>query len=298
MTGRMAAESRPPVELSVVMPFRNAALHIADQLEALASQEFAGTWELIAVDNGSDDGSRQIAERFHDRLKLRIVDASARTGAAWASNLGVEQSSGRKLVFVDADDEVAPGYLVAMAAGLERHDFIISAFDHETLNPEWLRFALGRFARDPENPLVDHFGVLPSAGGSVGITRSVFEAAGGFPDDFPRMYDIAMSWEVQFAGTKLHYVPDAVYRVRHRKSLFDLYRQGLAGASCAPLLYKRYHRAGMRRRTVRQVLRSWARLILNFARARSKADLAPLSVQLGREVGRLRGSVRHRVFFP
>jgi hypothetical protein len=46
------------------------------------------------------------------------------------------------------------------------------------------------------------------------------------------------------------------------------------------------------------VLRSWARLILNFARARSKADLAPLSVQLGREVGRLKGSVRHRVFFP
>jgi len=293
-----AAESRSPVELSVIMPFRNAAPYIADQLEALACQEFEGMWEVIAVDNGSTDGSRQIVESFHKRLNLRILDASERSGAAWATNVGVRHSSGRKLVFVDADDEVAPGYLAAMAGGLERHDFVISGFDHETLNPEWLRLAHGPFARDPENPLGDHFGVLPSAGGSVGITRSVFDTVGGFPDDFPRMYDIAMSWEVQFAGTQLHYVPDAVYRVRYRHNLRDLYRQGLAGASCTPLLYKRYRRAGMTRRTVPQVLRSWARLIVNIARARSKADLAPLSVQLGRELGRLKGSFRHRVFFP
>jgi cellulose synthase/poly-beta-1,6-N-acetylglucosamine synthase-like glycosyltransferase len=112
------------------------------------------------------------------------------------------------------------------------------------------------------------------------------------------MYDIAMSWEVQFAGTKLHYVPDAVCRVRHRSSLLDLYRQGLAGASCAPLLYKRYRGAGMRRRTVRQVLRSWARLGIDLTRARGKAELAPLIVQLGRELGRLKGSIRRWVFFP
>ena len=291
-------QAGPPVELSVIMPFRNAAPYIAEQLEALAHQEFEGAWEVIAVDNGSTDESLQIAEAFHERLNLRIVDASARTGAAWATNLGVQHSSGPKLVFVDADDEVAPGYLAAMGAGLERHDFVISAFDHETLNPEWVRLAHGPYARDPENPLGDHFGVLPSAGGSVGITRSVFDAVGGFPDDFPRMYDIAMSWEVQFAGTTLHYVPDAVYRVRYRNTLLDLYRQGLAEASSAPLLYKRYRDAGMKRRTVTKMFKSWGRLVLNLAKARTKKQLAPLTVQLGRELGRLKGSLRHRVFFP
>jgi GT2 family glycosyltransferase len=185
-----------------------------------------------------------------------------------------------------------------MAAGLERHDFIISAFDHEALNPPWVRSAHGPFGRDPQNPLSDHFGVLPSAGGSVGITRSAFQSAGGFPDDFARMYDIALSWEVQFAGTTLHYVPDAVYRVRYRSSLLDLYRQGLAEASCAPLLYKRYRGAGMKRRTIERMLKSWARLAMNLVNARTKADFAPLMVQLGRELGRLKGSLRHRVFFP
>jgi glycosyltransferase involved in cell wall biosynthesis len=288
----------PDVEVSVVIPFRNAAAHISDQLASLAQQDFVGTWEVIAVDNGSSDHSRQLVEGFKDRLNLRIVDAVERPGAAWATNVGVRHASGRKLIFIDADDEVTPGYLSAMAAGLDQHDFIISAFDHETLNPDWMRSAQRGFSRDPEDPLVDHYGVLPSAGGSVGITRTVFEAVGGFPEDFPRMYDIAMSWEVQFDGTPLHHVPDAVYRVRHRGTLRDLFRQNLAGASCAPLLYRRYRRAGMRRRTVPQVFRSWARLMIELARARTKAELASVVVQLGRELGRLNGSLRHRVFFP
>jgi glycosyltransferase involved in cell wall biosynthesis len=296
-----AAPSREPtteVEVSVVIAFRNAAPHIRDQLEALAQQDFAGTWEIIAVDNGSSDESRQLAEAFTERLNLHIVDAAERPGAAWATNVGVRSTSGRKLIFIDADDEVAPGYLSAMGAALDEHDFIISAFDHETLNPDWMRSAQRGFSRDPENPLVDHFGVLPSAGGSVGITRTAFDAVGGFPEEFPRMYDIAMSWEVQFGGTSLHHVPEAVCRVRHRGTLRDLFRQSLAGASCAPLLYKRYRTAGMRRRKLPQVFRSWARLLIKLARARTKTEFAPLVVQLGRELGRLNGSLRYRVFFP
>jgi GT2 family glycosyltransferase len=158
--------------------------------------------------------------------------------------------------------------------------------------------AQGRTWRDPDDPLFVQFGVLPFAGGSIGVSRGVFEAAGGFPDDLPRMYDIAFSWEVQFAGTTLHYVPEAIYRVRYRTTLEDLFRQGFAGSSCAPLLYRRYQHAGMERRTLGRMAKSWARLALDLAKARSRADLAPLVVRLGREIGRLNGSLRHRVFFP
>lgn len=290
--------TEPSVEVSVIVPFRNADPYLRDQLEALASQDFEGKWEVVVVDNGSRDDSRAIAESFSDRLNLHIVDAGDRPGAAYATNLGVRHASGRKLIFVDADDEVAPGYIAAMAAGLDRYDFITSNFDHRTLNPPWAQVAHGPLWRDPEDPLVDHFGVLPSAGGSIGVSRPVFEAVGGFPEAFGRMYDIAFSWEVQSAGTPLHHVPDAVYRVRLRSTLSGLFRQGLAGSSYAPLLYKRYRHFGMQRRTVEGVLRSWARLGVGFLKARTKADVASLMVELGRQLGRLRGSLRHRVFFP
>lgn len=282
----------------MIVPFRNAADHVGDQLESLARQQCAETWEVIAVDNLSEDGSRQIAKGFSGRLNLRIVEGRKTLGGGYACNVGAGSASGHKLIFVDADDEVAPGYLAAMAAALDRHDFVTSAFDHQTLNPEWVQLAHGPIWRDPHDPLFVQFGVLPFAGGSIGVSRPVFEAVGGFPNDFPRMYDIAFSWEVQFAGTALHYVPDAVYRVRYRTTLPDLFRQGFAGSSCAPLLYRRYQHAGMERRTLPAMVKSWAKLALDLAKARSKADLAPLVVRLGREIGRLNGSLRYRVFFP
>jgi glycosyltransferase involved in cell wall biosynthesis len=286
------------VDVSVVVPFRNAARTLGHQLEALASQDFAGSWEVVAVDNRSEDGSRQIAESFSDRLDLRVVEARERLGAGYARNFGARHASARKLLFVDADDEVAPGYVATMAAALDRHDFVTSAFDQETLNPEWVRAAHGPAWRTHDESLPDQFGVLPNAGGSIGISRTALDAVGGFPEDLPRMQDIALSWEVQLAGIPLHYVPDALYRIRYRDRLPDLFRQGLAGSSCAPLLYKRYRRLGMERRTVDAALRSWARLALDVSKARTRAELAPLAVRLGREIGRVAGSIRHRVFFP
>jgi glycosyltransferase involved in cell wall biosynthesis len=285
-------------DVSVVVPFRNAARTIAGQLEALAQQDFSGSWEVIAVDNCSTDHSREVIESFSNRFELRVVDAPERLGAGYARNVGARHASGSKLLFIDADDEVAPDYVSKMAAALDRHDFATSAFDQETLNPSWVRQALGPPWRDRENPLPAQFGVLPNAGASICLSRSTFEAVGGFPEDLARMEDIALSWEVQLAGFPLYYGPDAVYRVRYRDRLTDLFRQGFGEASSAPLLYRRYRWAGMQRRTVRQTLRSWARLAVDFSRARTKADLAPLMVRLGRELGRINGSIRHRVFFP
>jgi glycosyltransferase involved in cell wall biosynthesis len=294
----MSTASSHRFDLSVVLPFRNVERTIGAQLQALASQEFEGAWEVIAVDNRSEDESRRIVESFSTQLELRIVQARERLGAGYARNVGARHSSARKLLFVDADDQVAPGYVSRMAAALERHEFVTSAFDQETLNPEWVRAAHGPAWRDPDEALPDQFGVLPNAGASIGISRAAFDAVGGFPEDLPRMQDIALSWEVQSAGIPLHYAPEAVYRVRYRDGLLDLFRQGLAGSSCAPLLYKRYRSAGMQRRTVNGMLRSWARLMIDLSKARTRADVAPLMVRFGRELGRLTGSVRHRVFFP
>jgi glycosyltransferase involved in cell wall biosynthesis len=290
--------TRSPIALSVIIPFRNAAPHIRNQLEALANQAFDREWEVVAIDNGSLDGSRMIAESYQNRLNLVILDGVTKPGAAHATNVGARYASGEKLIFIDADDEVAPGYLTEMAAGLDRYDFVMSNFDHTALNAEWVRDAHGPLWRDPADPLVDHFGVLPSAGGSIGVSRQIFEAVGGFPEDFRRMYDIAFSWEVQSKGTALNLVPNAVYRVRFRDTLLGLFRQGISGSSYAPLLYKRYRDLGMRRRTLHEVMRSWARLGVECLRARTKADAASLAIQLGRQLGRLRGSLRHRVFFP
>jgi glycosyltransferase involved in cell wall biosynthesis len=103
------------MKLSVVIPCLNAADTIATQLEAVANQKWSETWEVIVSDNGSTDNTLSIVKEFSDRIfNLRIVDASGRKGVAHAYNTGAKAAVGESLVFCDADDEVASGWLAAM----------------------------------------------------------------------------------------------------------------------------------------------------------------------------------------
>ena len=92
-----------------VIDVRNGAAELGQQLEALASQEFDRTWEVVIVDNGSTDSSAQLALSFAGRLPVRVVDASDKPGRSHALNRGVDEARGLNLVFLDADDEIASG---------------------------------------------------------------------------------------------------------------------------------------------------------------------------------------------
>lgn len=281
------------VEVSVVVAFHDAAAHLGQQLSALARQELDGAWEVIAVDDASSDDSRRIAESFSEHLNLRVIPTSERRGQAHALNVGARAAAGEKLLFLDADDEVAPGYLGAMSVALEAHELVAARLDHITLNSKWVQSAYGLHWQETDIDV--YFGFLPFAGGcAVGVSRRVFELVGGFREELSPAHDVAFSWDVQLAGTALHFVPDAVLRYRYRDTLSGLYRQTRQQGSITPLLYKRYRKMGMERRIA---FRAWLDLLGAVARARTKADLAPIMVLLGYRVGRLTGSIRHRVLY-
>lgn len=127
------------MKLSVIIPCYNGANTIADQLEALANQEWSEPWEIIVADNRSTDNSMAIVKQYQERLpNLRIVDASARQGQPYALNCGAEAAVGESLAFCDADDVVGPCWLVAMGQALSKYDFVACRFDTEKLNPPWL----------------------------------------------------------------------------------------------------------------------------------------------------------------
>jgi glycosyltransferase involved in cell wall biosynthesis len=276
------------------MPFRNVAPYIREQLEALERQTYRGAWELVAVDNASSDASRRIVAEFADRLPLEIVDAPAKASQSYARNVGARAASGTKLIFLDADDAVAPGYLDAMAEAFASHDFITPRLESRALNPEWVVLAHG----PPHESEIHAFpGFFPFAGGGIGVSRHVFEAVGGFWEELSPAEDIAFSWDVQLAGVPLQFVPDAVLHYRHRGSLRELYRQTRAWGSVLPALYRHYRQAGMARSRARDALREWLRLPRDLLRARTKGDLADLAVRLGYRVGQLQGSIRHRVLY-
>jgi GT2 family glycosyltransferase len=100
--------------VSVVVPSRGRAGYLEVTLDSLESQD---PHELLVVDDGSSDGTKELLGRRGTR-SLRLDPAR---GLNAARNAGVEATSGELVAFVDDDVEVPSGWLGALAEGAERH---------------------------------------------------------------------------------------------------------------------------------------------------------------------------------
>jgi GT2 family glycosyltransferase len=284
------------LDLSVVIPCLNAAAQLPRQLEAIAQQQWRGTWEVVIADNGSTDDTRRVAESFATKVpRLRVVDASFRRGRHHACNVGARHSAGRSIVFADADDLVGPGYLEAMARGLQTASVVAARLDH-TLDPEWMR---GVGSAVQTDALQNGLGFLPfGAGASLGFRKAVFDELGGFREHATFCEDVDLCWRAQLAGYEIAFVPDAVIRYRSRPTLAKMYQQHRNYARRWPLLYREFRSAGMKRRSAREALSDWAAIVRAVPRLRSRTEAARWVRRAGRSVGRLEGSVRYRAWYP
>ena len=265
-------------------------------MAALSRQDYDGPWEVIVVDNGSRAGVVSRRAATHSAcLPLKIVTASRKANGSYARNEGVKAAAGDKLLFLDADDEIEPDYVRTMAVALDADDYVTSRVDSVTLNAPWVREAQGA---PWDGRLIVFFGFMPATGINIGIRRRLFEASGGFPEEFPASQDIAFSWRAQLnTGVTIRFVPEAVYKYRYRESLWALYRQTVNWGRSNALLFRTFRNEGMPARPVKQALGEWSAVLRSLVSSRSKADLAPVVVRLGYCVGRLRGSVQYCVLF-
>lgn len=283
-------------DVTVVVPTFNAAETIRLQLDALAAQETSRAWELIVADNGSTDSTAAIAGEYaHSVPHLRVVNASAKRGPAYALNEGARVARGTALVFCDADDEVAAGWLDAMAAALERHDLVACRQEIEKLNEPWVRATRGPslmvedVMRLPFPPYVRH---APSSG--LGIRRILHERIGGFDEALPTLYDTDYCIRLHRLGIEPVLVPDALLHYRYRPELRAIFRQARSYAESGALLQKRY---GAERAVPawRWPVKHWRPVLGELARVHRKAARGRLAWLLGWQIGRYVGSARYRV---
>lgn len=283
-----------PVEVSVVIPCRNAAETIGTQLAALGRQRWAGSWEVVVSDNGSTDATREVIERFRTGLpQLRVVDSSDRPGPAHARNVGAAAAAGASLLFCDADDEVADDWLAEMGEALRRHDFVAARLERGKLNPDWVRHSPTRDGLlDTAPPF------LPYAfSAALGIKRELHLAVGGFDETFvDTCEDRDYCYRVQLSGIELMLVPGAVVHYRLRQTFRGIYENGRGYAAGNVHLYARYRSLSFRRPSQLKALVGWLllwpRLLLAL---RGRRQLARWCWRVGWRIGRLQGSLRYRV---
>lgn len=113
--------TQPPL-LSIVVPAYNVQKYLLECLDSL-SKDFDADCELLLVNDGSTDSTREIASAFmhrHTAMGMRLVDIP-HGGVSSARNAGVRESRGEYIWMVDSDDVVIPGALATILAMLRRH---------------------------------------------------------------------------------------------------------------------------------------------------------------------------------
>jgi GT2 family glycosyltransferase len=291
------------MKLSVIMPCLNAADTIAVQLEALANQNWSEPWEVVVSNNGSSDGSMEIVKSYQRRVpNLRIVDATARTGQPYALNVGVQAAYSESIALCDADDEIAPGWVEAMGRALSKHDFVACRMGITKLNPSWLI----KHRSNPQESGVQTFHYQPylphAGGGTLGFKRKLWNAVGGFDDEFPCLHDTDFCWKVQRMGIKLEFVPDAEMQIRFRSNIKGIFRQARSYGLYQVKLYRKYVSIDMPELPFRKRLSNLVKFIRRSARSlptlRHREALAPWVWNVGWMIGRLKGSIKYRIFAP
>jgi glycosyltransferase involved in cell wall biosynthesis len=286
------------VMASVVIPARNAASTIDDQLAALVGQDHTGPWEVIVADNASTDDTARKAEQWSGQLPLRVVDATGRHGYSYPRNVGVAAARGDVIMFCDADDIVVPGWLRSMVEGLEHADIVAGPLDRITLNqPKQYAWMAAEDLHQVALP--EAYGHLPFVpGGNMGIRRAVFDALGGFDVRLRGGEDIDLSWRALRLGYKLGFARGAVIHYRLRDKAVRVALRRFDGGRHEPGLYRWHRHDGMGRDPARTIVRLYASLALELPFAlRSSTTRWSWAHRAGGRAGRLVGSIRHRTLF-
>lgn len=136
------------MKISVIIPCLNSEAYLAQTLTSLFNQ-IRPPDEIFVADNGSTDNSRIIARSFGDAVQL--IDVAER-GASRARLAGAAQASGDALMFLDADDLLAPDALGALEEGLQTGDGNIACcpwYRYELQNSAWIWSAASCEPRRP-----------------------------------------------------------------------------------------------------------------------------------------------------
>jgi glycosyltransferase involved in cell wall biosynthesis len=220
------------VLVSVVIPLYNKKNYIGRAVRSVLMQTIED-FEIIIIDDGSLDGSGDVAKTFPDS-RIRLF-RQENHGVSAARNNGVRNACADFIAFLDADDEWLPDHLKTLLR--LRNDYpnagaFTTAYKILETNGK-IRSA--RYRAIPVNPregLIPNYfksatlGDSPMNSSSIGIPKIIFNEFGGFPENawwgedtdlFGRIalkYPIAFSWE---GGAIYHW--DASNRACGRPSL-------------------------------------------------------------------------------
>lgn len=206
--------------VSVITPFLNAERFLTEAVESVLAQTY-DRWELFLIDDGSTDGSSEIARgyaaRYPSKIRYLEHEGHANQGTAASRNVAIRQSKGTYVAPLDADDVWLPAKLYRQVQLLESHPQVAMVYGASQYWYGWtgdprdcqrdympdLGIQTDRVYEPPALlTLLYPFGKGTAAPPSdIMVRRRTVEEIDGFVEEFRGIYQL---YEDQFFLTKLY----------------------------------------------------------------------------------------------
>lgn len=207
--------------ISVIIPAYNAAQTIGPCLRALSKQTIASSqYEIIVVDDGSSDGTGDLAEKAGAR-----VISQSRSWPATARNAGIDSAKGEIVCFTDADCAPEPDWLEEITAPFENPAIVGCKGTYATHQSEIIARFVQLEYEDKYDLLrkQDHIDFIDTY--SASYRRDVLIANDGFDQKFPYLEDQELSFRLSARGYRMVFQPGATVYHIHSETLLDYLRK-------------------------------------------------------------------------
>lgn len=120
--------------ISIVMPSYNTDKFIKDAIQSVVSQTYKN-WELIIVDDCSDDNTLEVVRGFNDK-RIRLFIAKKNCGAAKCRNKALYEAKGRWIAFLDSDDVWFPDKLGKQISFMKKRNIHFSYTKYKKIDED------------------------------------------------------------------------------------------------------------------------------------------------------------------
>lgn len=204
-------------DISIILPFYNAAQTLERALISIANQSF-DDFECLLINNNSTDKSIEIASRFCDGDHRFLLAHEPKQGVVHAHNLGMKTAGGKYIARMDADDWSFPDRLMKQFTFLEHnHEYDVVAGRAEYVAHKAETEGFERYV-NWSNGIIDYKDILltqfiesPIINPTAMWRKEVSTHHGSYADgDFPEDYELWLRWLER--GVKIHKLPDTLIR--------------------------------------------------------------------------------------
>ncbi len=209
--------------ISVILPSYNSETTIEPVLRALKKQTYKKPFEIILVDSSEDNTPEIVRSKFPD---IKYIHLPQKTDPGTARNLGLKESSGKYILFIDSDCVARPDWVEKMVSMHESSEHaaiggsVLNGNDPQN-NVAWAGYMAEFREFIPEQGFreVAH---IPTC--NISYKRKYLETLGGFNPNYYPQEDLDFNYRLVKAGETILFNPEAQVSHNHRTTFKDFVR--------------------------------------------------------------------------